>query len=174
VVFPGAYSLLRPCHTLPEPGIPRGEALGRLIEVQHLVHMSVRVVVAIVKHVGHVLRVNALVFQEAICLFDENKVFDHIHEYSSAPFGCKFICVLLCFGEGFIEGFTKDLVALVFVRLVIPLFPDLVESAPVHRLAAHGTRRAVRAFEVPILDTSFAENVTAAQFLEGTTLGVAH
>jgi hypothetical protein len=48
-----------------------------------------------------------------------------------------------------------------------------VEPGPVHRGPTHRTRRSIRPLEVPVLDTSFAENATAAQFLEGTRLGVA-
>jgi hypothetical protein len=112
--------------------------------------------------------------EEPVCLFNIDKVLDDVSEYPGTPPRWKLLGKVLSLLERLVKRFAKHLGALVLIGLLVPRVPDLVEPRPVDWGAAHGTRGAVGPLQVPTLDTSFTENVTAAQFLEGTRLGIAH
>jgi len=112
-------------------------------------------------------------FHEPVRLFDIDKVLDDVPEYPGPPSRWELLGKVLSFLERLVKRFAKHLGALVLIGLLVPRVPDLVEPRPVDWGAAHGTRGAVGPLQVPTLDTSFAENVATAQFLEGTRLGIA-
>jgi len=146
---------------------------GRLVQVLALVHVPIRIVVLVVKYVIHHVRMNPLVLEKTVRLLNIDKIVYDLIEYSGAPLLRKRLGKLLGLGEPLIQRVAENLVALVFPRVIVPLFPNLVEPLEVDGCTAHRAPRP-SALQVPRLYTTAAEVVPARKLLEGALFTVAH
>ena len=117
---------------------------------------------------------DVLILEEPIRLFEIQKVLDEVPEYPRAPLRRELFGKVLSILESFVDRLAKHLSTLVLIGLLVPLLLDLVEAPPIHGAATHRARTPRRPLGIPLLNTSFTENVSATQFLEGTRFGEAH
>ena len=110
---------------------------------------------------------------EPIRLFGVDKILHHVGDYPCAPPLRKARCESLRFSEQIVERLRKNLGTLVVVRLCFPLVANPVEPLEIHWAAAHRAGGTRCTLVVPRLYTILAENVTAAQFLEGASFRIA-